>query len=352
MTRQFDDWKRSASDADLLKTAIRFGAKLKRVGKEHVGPCPVCHGTDRFSVSTIKHAWNCRGAEGGRTAIGMVMHLRGISYLRAIEEITGEPNPNGGCGPLTPHQEAERLRRADWLREQTRAREAKQKAQEENTTRYAGLLYGESIPIKDTIGERYLNGFDLREPPGGWPECLRLHPSLSHPEGGRYAALLARVDDVDGRLIGIWREYISPKGTKAAVSTQKMGLGPVAGGAVRIGGVAEKIGCAEGVRTALGAWSLIRFGYPVWSCLSTSGLVGVELPIQVERVIIYPDSDRPMRKAGNEFVAAVPAGKKAAYTLRERLRQEGVAGTIASYPSVGLDYLDIWQARAREMANA
>jgi DNA primase len=35
--------------------------KLRRSGRELVGPCPVCGGTDRFSVNTVKQLWLCRG---------------------------------------------------------------------------------------------------------------------------------------------------------------------------------------------------------------------------------------------------------------------------------------------------
>jgi phage/plasmid primase-like uncharacterized protein len=42
-----------ARQADILAVAQRHGAKLRRVGGgEFVGPCPVCGGTDRFSVNT------------------------------------------------------------------------------------------------------------------------------------------------------------------------------------------------------------------------------------------------------------------------------------------------------------
>ena len=37
------------------------GYQLKRQGKELVGPCPRCGGTDRFSIHVTKQCWNCRG---------------------------------------------------------------------------------------------------------------------------------------------------------------------------------------------------------------------------------------------------------------------------------------------------
>jgi hypothetical protein len=44
-----------ARQADILAVAHDLGARLKRVGaSEWAGFCPVCGGTDRFSVNTRK----------------------------------------------------------------------------------------------------------------------------------------------------------------------------------------------------------------------------------------------------------------------------------------------------------
>src|SRR4051794_7422606 len=90
----FDSWKRRAADADILDVAKSIGAVLKRTGgREYVGPCPACGGTDRFSVNTLKGVFNCRGSTGG-DVITMVMHACNADFLGACETITGEPRPN------------------------------------------------------------------------------------------------------------------------------------------------------------------------------------------------------------------------------------------------------------------
>lgn len=236
------------------------------------------------------------------------------------------------------------------MEEAGRARAEREAAQNQDTLEFCGKIIGECVPLKETLGEVYLHKFNLPTPPDGWPPCLMFHPALNYPGKGKMPALIARVDDVSGQMTGIWREFIRSDGRKADVEFQKLGLGPVAGGAVRLGGMGERIGCAEGVRTALGAWALIGFKYPVWSCLSTAGLIGFEVPLGVERLVIYPDSDRPIKKQGEEYVAATPAGRKAAAAMRARLLGEGVAVVIAAEPSIGSDYLNVWQAHAREVA--
>lgn len=347
----FDDWRRRADQCDLLATAVMYGAKLKRAGREHVGPCPACGGTDRFSINPSKNLWNCRGHQGGgHGAIGLTMHVAALSFLQACEALTGEPSPRGPARPVSEAEQAERNRQRLKMEANQRQRQAQETIQNQDTLEFCGKIIGECVPVAGTLAERYLHLFDLPTPPGGWPDCLMFHPALNYPGKGKMPALVARVDDVSGQMTGIWREFIRCDGRKADVEFQKLGLGPVAGGAVRLGGMGERIGTAEGVRTALGAWSLIGFKYPIWSCLSTAGLIGFEVPLGVERMVIYPDSDRPIKKQGHEFVAAVPAGRKAAQAMRSRLLAEGVSVVIAAEPAVGADYLNVWQAHAREVA--
>lgn len=241
-------------------------------------------------------------------------------------------------------------------RARQRQEEARRKAEiedaryHEDTLAAAERICREVKPITGTLAETYLHNFELPTPPMGWPECLRFHPALPYPGKCRMPALVARVDDVAGNITGVWREFISADGRKAAVENQKLGLGPVSGGAVRLGGQGGCIGVAEGVRTALAAWALIGFEYPVWACLSTSGLVGFEVPLFVERIVGFPDGDRPYRKQGNEFVPAIPAGRKAMLALKERVEQDGIGFTLAAEPPANLDYLDIWQNCTGEAA--
>ncbi|MDB5584869.1 MAG: hypothetical protein JWR80_10045 [Bradyrhizobium sp.] len=346
---RFNDWKEKAEAVGLLAAAQMFGAKLKKHGTEFIGPCPYCLGKDRFAINLQKGKWHCRGHGGGASVIAMAMHIGALAFKEAIEQLTGEPCPTGQSAPLSEEERAERNRRRLANEASQRQRAEQEAAQDQNTKEFCARIWGECVPVAGTLAEQYLHLFKLPTPPDGWPQCLAYHPALQYPGKGKMPALVARVDDVSGEITGIWREFIRADGRKADVEYQKLGLGPVAGGAVRIGGMGERIGCAEGVRTALGAWALIGFKYPVWSCLSTSGLTGFEVPLGVERMVIYPDSDKPMRKQGEDYVPAVPAGRKAALAMRTRILSEGVSVTIASEPAVGRDYLNVWQSHAQEI---
>lgn len=342
----FEDWKRKAQEADILSEAVARGAILKRMGREHIGPCPACAGTDRFSINVQKRVFNCRGAEGG-DVVKMVMHLGGLSFKQACEELTGEPPPNGQARPLSEAEKAARAKTLADAKARERARQAREAAYQEDTREAANLIWRGGVEIAGTVADRYL----ISRGVGGIEDLkLRFHASLPYPKGKPYPALVARVDDVDGHLTAVWRIFLRDDGRKADVPNAKLGLGPARGGAVRLGGMSRKIGIAEGVETALGAWNLMNRAFPVWAALSTAGMVAFEPPLGVDHVVIFPDGDKPIRKRGHEYEPAIPAGRKAAEALRSNLLKAGVACTIAAEPPPGRDYLDLWREQCREDA--
>jgi len=343
----FEDWKSRAQKADILQEAVTRGAILKRAGKEHIGPCPACGGTDRFSVNPTKQIFNCRGAIGG-DVIGLLMHLDGMSFTQACEVLTGEPPPNGQSKPLGAAEVEARAKQRREAEARQRQRKAEQDAHEEDTKEAALAIWMASKPLRGTIAEKYLQSRGLGM--DAYPDVLRFHPSLSYPNGKRYPALICRGDDVVGELTAIWRIYLRDDGRKADVPNCKLGLGPAGGGAVRIGGLGPKIGIAEGVESALSFWLMIDRKYPVWAALSTSGMIGFEVPLGVDHVQIAPDGDAPIKRLGDEYVPSVPAGRKAALTLRSRLLEEGTSCSIAVEPPPGKDMNDLWLLRMQEVA--
>lgn len=246
----------------------------------------------------------------------------------------------------------EEAKRAHERRSVREAEEAKRRARRAET---ASEIWTECTSIIDTPAEQYLRGRGLPEPPKGWPDVLGFHRGLEYELGAEWVdkrkarsgptfpCLVARVDDVAGEVTAIWRIFIDPlTGGKASVETPKLGLGPAKGGAVRIGGVAKKIGVAEGIETALGVRALIARRYPVWACLSTSGMAGVELPLEVESVTIFPDGDQPIRREGDEYVPAEAPGTAAARKLRDKLTRLKIKSCVAEVPFPGKDYLDVY----------
>jgi hypothetical protein len=92
MTTAYDNWLAKARAVPIEREIERRGIKLNG-GIERAGPCPVCGGTDRFSINTAKQVFNCRGCGVGGDVIKLVEHLDGVGFIPACTTLTGEPPP-------------------------------------------------------------------------------------------------------------------------------------------------------------------------------------------------------------------------------------------------------------------
>jgi phage/plasmid primase-like uncharacterized protein len=184
--------------------------------------------------------------------------------------------------------------------------------------------------------ERYLAGRGITIPP---PPSVRWAPSLRLPDGTYAPATVARVDNLDGELIGVHRTWLA-RGTEGIWRRwDRATLGCIAGGAVRLAAAAETLMIGEGIETALAAMQAM--GQPAWAALSTSGMVALALPPIVRVVVILADHDRN------------GAGERAARTAAQRWLAEGRRVRIAMPPEPGTDFADMLAGRARaELHNA
>src|SRR5690348_6343177 len=100
---------RAYATATCEQWAAQQGWQLRRSGGEQTGPCPVCGGTDRFSINTRMNVWNCRGCGVGGDVIFLVMHTQHLKFVEACELITGDK----ASTPISPEElaqlEAKRL---------------------------------------------------------------------------------------------------------------------------------------------------------------------------------------------------------------------------------------------------
>lgn len=182
--------------------------------------------------------------------------------------------------------------------------------------------------------------------PGIADDTIRAHPGLPHPEGGAFPALVAQVSAPNGAFAGIWRIYVKPDGSgKAPVQNPKLGLGSIAGGAVRIGGMAPEIGAAEGIENSLAARQIVyrEAGVllPVWATLSTGGMRRFAPPDGVKSVRIFADAD-PVKFTAGKIIPS--PGIEAARFLEKRLQMAGVNG-LCEIPPPPFDWLEV-QERA------
>lgn len=215
-------------------------------------------------------------------------------------------------------------------------------------------VWKECIRLQGTHGEAYLVERGI-PPISEWPwDChavLRFHPSLDFENDWhagirpvrRFPAIVGNVQDAFGKTIAIWQIYLKHDVPEKADldPAPKIGRGPAAGGAVRIGGDAERIGVAEGMETAIALWVLEGFRKPVWSLMSTSGMKSFEPPLNVKHVSIYPDGDRA--QIHNEKIIA-PPGISAATSLFKRMKLIEVGCNINEMSTLG-DGLDLLNTR-------
>lgn len=186
-------------------------------------------------------------------------------------------------------------------------------------------IWFESGRAEGTYVETYLRSRGIQ---GSLPSTLRFHPRLFHASRTYHPAMVAAVTLWPNKtLSGVHRTYLAADGSgKASLSPNKMMLGPVKGGAVRLAPIGTKLILAEGIETALSC--LYATNIPTWSCLSTSGMVDVVVPpleITTE-IIICADGDG--------------AGQRAADKLATRLHGVGYIVRIAPSPQ-GQDFNDI-----------
>jgi hypothetical protein len=122
---------------------------------------------------------------------------------------------------------------------------------------------------------------------------LRFHRHLFHKNSGTSGpAMVAPVQNVDGKIVALHRTWIDPLTTrKANIKPPRMALGPIAGGAIRINEAVpgHALLVAEGIETAIAAGMIHHL--PVWSAVSGAGLGSLVLPPAIDHVVIAVDND-------------------------------------------------------------
>jgi len=188
-------------------------------------------------------------------------------------------------------------------------------------------IWSETAAIGGTLAERYLRARGIV---GALPATLRFHARLRHAHGDVLPAMIARVDAVDGRPLGLHRTFLDPVSPRKSVCTPaKMMLGPCQGGAVRLRSGQHRLAVAEGIETALSVAMGVDNDVSVWATLSTSGMIGLRLPNPVHfdgSLLVATDGDKPGRTAGA--------------TLAERAASQGWCVEVVSAPD-GLDFNDL-----------
>lgn len=249
----------------------------------------------------------------GGDALDLVGYLKGLSKAESVAWAKAWLGINGDARPSRP---------VPTTRDQSSAGDHADDARQR--TEAAVKIWSQAGSAIGSLVETYLKtrGIDLPPPP-----TIRYSAALKHgPTGLVLPAMVAAVQAIDRRVIGVHRTFLRMDGTgKAPVETPKMSLGPISGGAVRLGPARSPLAIAEGIETALAiAQSCPELS--VWAAISTAGLKAIKIPREIHEVVIFADGDE--------------AGRDAAGASGARLTSEGHEVRVAHAPE-GQDFADV-----------
>jgi len=187
----------------------------------------------------------------------------------------------------------------------------------------ARRLFAMSRPITGTVVESYLRKRGITALHG--TASLRFHPRCyyrpdEHSPTETWPAMIASVTDLDGRITGVHRTWLSPEGSgKAPIDTPRRAMGDLLGHAVRFGTAHDVIAAGEGIETILSLRMALP-GLPMAAALSAAHLSAILFPATLRRLYIARDDD--------------PAGDGARDSLVERAQTAGIEAIVLS-PTLG-----------------
>jgi phage/plasmid primase-like uncharacterized protein len=258
------------------------GIKLRgRV--ERIGPCPICGGTDRFSVNVKKQVFNCRGCNIGGDVIALAMFLDGCDFRTACTILTGDK-------ASVERGDLRRVVDREHIECEQRRREQEARDDERRRLQWAGRIWNEGIPIAGTAGEIYLagRGIELAAVPEGGG--LRFHWNCPWGADIRPCIVSRFTDAVTGEAKGIHARPITGEKPKA--------LGPMAGCVIRLwpdDEVSERLVIGEGVETVLAAATRLTHRgtllTPAWAAATAGNLASFPVLPGIEALTILVDND-------------------------------------------------------------
>ncbi|WP_319529529.1 toprim domain-containing protein [uncultured Cohaesibacter sp.] len=194
---------------------------------------------------------------------------------------------------------------------------------ETGSSEAARRLFAMAKPIRGTLAETYLNHrgiVELRD-----TSLLRFHPTCYwKPEGDApteiWPAMIAAVTDLDGRITGVHRTWLSRDGrSKAPLDPPRKAMGYLIGNAVRFGAVRGLLAAGEGLETILSLKQILP-DLPMMAALSAGHLAAIQFPSTLKRLYIVRDRD--------------PAGDEAYTRLSMRAQGVGIEA-IGLIPMLG-----------------
>jgi hypothetical protein len=205
-------------------------------------------------------------------------------------------------------------------------RESEEKADEAERTRKALAIWDEAQHPRGTPVETYLAGRGLALPDQAAGEAIRFHPRCKFGLA-RVPAMVALVRDVaTDEPKAIHRTAITESGEKFTIDgNDRLSLGPVGGGAVKLTPDAEVtlcLGVGEGIESTLSLGLAAEFGAsPVWALLSAGQLAAFPVLAGIESFWIAVDHDPAGIEKSRECAMRWRAAGREVFLVRPRAKR-------------------------------
>jgi phage/plasmid primase-like uncharacterized protein len=324
-----DDTVKIAKSVPIEDELARRGIRLRRQGRELIGPCPRCGGRDRFGVNVVKQIWNCRGCQKGGDVLDFVQHLDGCEFLDAVETLSGQ-RPRGAVTAAR-----EQPREWDHVNREEKARDDARKTAD-------GIQWwNEGATIWNTPAQAYLAS---RACAGMFPidrdAVFRWHPACPFGAGHMPCLLALYRNVITDEPQGVHRTPLALDGKRAnGPNGEKIGrktYGPTTNAAIKLwpaSTLSNRLIVGEGIETTLSAALHIphrgRALTPAWACMNAGNIADLPVLNGVETIIILVDND----PSGT--------GQKKAAECAERWKLEGREIFRLTPKVPGFDFNDI-----------
>lgn len=296
--------------------------------KNQHGPCPICGGKDRyrFDDKNGKGTYYCSGCGAG-DGFSLLQKFHGWSFAEAARAVEGVIGNVRGQAPAKDADRSDNEARIKRIHTGLR-----RITHNDPVGRY---LLSRGITILPKQDVYYHSGVDyFNRDDNGKPVKVGSFPAMAsifrNPSGETCTYHITYLSEDGQKIIGYPAKKLLPA------------IQPMPGGAIRIGGIAEKIGIAEGIETALAAMQ--DTGITCWAAANANLLEQVQVPESVKSVVIFADEDSSF------------TGQKAAYTLANRLKVQfkkevsvarilGQDGSVAFDSGINMDFANRVKAK-------
>lgn len=343
-----EDLKRDAAGrwgSILRSLAPDLGPALERAGKHVNCPHPAHGGKNDFRL--FKDVEDTGGGicTCGRFSDGfaLLMWINGWDFHTTFKAVARElgHDLDGHAHKARPQPKIDQAK----IEEERRQRDEAEAVRNGRLRESLNRTWQASLPAMSPLAEPlrlYLarRGLATQQ----IPNTLRFHPKLSYSNKdgeiiGYWPAIVALVQDLEGRAVTLHRIYLTHDGQKAPVEAPKKLMAypsdrSLNGSAIRLGAAGAVVGVAEGIETGMAIQQAT--GLPVWVTINAILMESLEVPESVKMVCIYADKDKS------------ETGRNSAAVLIQRMWQEqrqaaGLLPTMA-IPDAGkgIDWLDVF----------